>query len=223
MPSSAAATFTSRCVSTPPVTGREVSTIVTAIPAFHCWVRDGTAASSGTVDRPVRAGRSATLNRRHHHLGPGRRIVLKTALTVSRFSSQTRPRRAERNPHQPSAGGYQTAPPTSSMPTRSRRGWSWLRVSAACSVRRAICQAWMVIPPRDATEAHLRQMGIELDIVFDVDLGELVRGHHVIGRGIDLGRTVDVPRWMADSEAEREKRWADTGPANFGSFRKVLS
>ena len=50
-------------------------------------------------------------------------------------------------------------------------------------------------------------MGIELDIVFDVDLGELVRGHHVIGRGIDLGRTVDVPRWMADSEAEREKRW----------------
>ena len=80
----------------------------------------------------------------------------------------------------------------------------------------------MVIPPRDATEAHLRQMGIELDIVFDVDLGELVRGHHVIGRGIDLGRTVDVPRWMADSGAEREKRWADTGPANFGSFRKVL-
>jgi len=66
-------------------------------------------------------------------------------------------------------------------------------------------------------------MGIELDIVFDVDLGELVRGHHVIGRGIDLGRTVDVPRWMADSEAEREKRWADTGPASFSSFRKVLS
>ncbi len=79
-----------------------------------------------------------------------------------------------------------------------------------------------MIPPRDATEAHLRQIGIELDIVFDVDLGELVRGHHVIGRGIDLGRTVDVPRWMAASEAERQKRRAQTGPANFGSFRKVL-
>ena len=69
MPSSAAATLRSRWVSTPPVTGREVSTIVTAIPAFHCAVRGGTAALERPVDRPVRAGRSATIQRQHHRPG----------------------------------------------------------------------------------------------------------------------------------------------------------
>jgi hypothetical protein len=99
IPSSAAATFTSRWVSTPPVTGRELSTIVNAIPTFHCSVRGGSAASCGTVDRPVGAGRSATLIRTDHHPGAGRQIVLKTSQpTVSRLWSQTRPRRTERNP-----------------------------------------------------------------------------------------------------------------------------
>jgi hypothetical protein len=50
------------------------------------------------------------------------------------------------------------------------------------------------IPPRAATEAYLAVMRARLDIVFDVDLGELVRGHHVVARGIMLGQPVGVPR-----------------------------
>ncbi|MEO3792746.1 hypothetical protein ABGB14_21240 [Nonomuraea sp. B10E15] len=44
------------------------------------------------------------------------------------------------------------------------------------------------IPPRTATDAYLSRMGgsIRLDIVFDVDLGELVEGHHVVARGLEL-------------------------------------
>jgi hypothetical protein len=55
-----------------------------------------------------------------------------------------------------------------------------------------------VVLPRDATDAHLERKGIRLDIVFDVDLGELVRGHHVIVRGIDRGHEVPVPRWIQE-------------------------
>ncbi len=46
--SNAAATFTSRWVSTPPVTGRAVSTVVTAIPSFISWF--------GVAGRPRAAG-----------------------------------------------------------------------------------------------------------------------------------------------------------------------
>ncbi len=60
-----------------------------------------------------------------------------------------------------------------------------------------------VVLPRHATDAHLERKGIQLDIVFDVDLGELVRGHHVIARGIDRGHEVPVPRWIQ----ERNERW----------------
>jgi hypothetical protein len=42
------------------------------------------------------------------------------------------------------------------------------------------------IPPRTATDRYLSQLGERLDIVFDVDLGELIEGHHVVARGISL-------------------------------------
>jgi hypothetical protein len=42
------------------------------------------------------------------------------------------------------------------------------------------------IPPRTATDRYLSRMGRRLDIVFDVDLGELIEGHHVVARGITL-------------------------------------
>jgi hypothetical protein len=45
----------------------------------------------------------------------------------------------------------------------------------------------MDIPPRTATDEHVYLTGRTLDIVFDVDLGELVKGRHVIARGIALG------------------------------------
>jgi hypothetical protein len=43
------------------------------------------------------------------------------------------------------------------------------------------------IPPRAATDRALSRAGERLDIVFDVDLGELIEGHHVVARGITLG------------------------------------
>ncbi len=49
----------------------------------------------------------------------------------------------------------------------------------------------MSIPPRAATDAYLAKMHAQLDIVFDVDLGELVRGHHVVARGITFGRATE--------------------------------
>jgi hypothetical protein len=54
---------------------------------------------------------------------------------------------------------------------------------------------------RSAMDGYLEQQGIRLDIVFDTDLGELVRGHHVVARGIYLGRPTDLHKWQADMEA----------------------
>jgi hypothetical protein len=51
----------------------------------------------------------------------------------------------------------------------------------------------IMIPPRTATDDYLSKMALQLDIVFDVDLGELVRGRHVVARGILFGRPVRVP------------------------------
>jgi hypothetical protein len=64
----------------------------------------------------------------------------------------------------------------------------------------------LVNVPRDATERYLAHASRELDIVFDVDLGELVKGHHVIVRGIDLGHDIPITRWQRESRkrAERE-------------------
>jgi hypothetical protein len=58
---------------------------------------------------------------------------------------------------------------------------------------------------RDATERYLAQAGRELDIVFDVDLGELVRGHHVIARGIDLGHDIPIARWQREFHQRAEE------------------
>jgi hypothetical protein len=44
------------------------------------------------------------------------------------------------------------------------------------------------VPSRAVTDQYLARMGKELDIVFDADLGELVPGHHIVARGIMLGR-----------------------------------
>jgi hypothetical protein len=54
--------------------------------------------------------------------------------------------------------------------------------------------------PRDGDKA--------LDIVFDVDLGELVKGHHVIVRGIDLGHDIPITRWQQESRKRAEQEAA---------------
>jgi len=52
----------------------------------------------------------------------------------------------------------------------------------------------MTIPPRTATDDYFRRAndagGVRrnLDIEFDVDLGELARGHRVVARGLELTR-----------------------------------
>src|SRR5579864_4588399 len=90
MGSSAAATCTSAWVSTPPVTAR-VSTMVIAIPFLR--LRDGThplaagPVNPGLLHRTGRSGRHA--GGCHKNLGPGRRIVSRTARKgVSRFAGQ---------------------------------------------------------------------------------------------------------------------------------------
>ena len=51
----------------------------------------------------------------------------------------------------------------------------------------------MEIPPRTATDRYLSQMGERLEIAFDVDLGELIEGHHVYARWIMLGPFPSLP------------------------------
>ena len=67
----------------------------------------------------------------------------------------------------------------------------------------------VVTLPRDATDEYLRQAGHQLDIVFDVDLGELAQGHHIIARGIDFGRQVAVHRWEQEMQRDLEERIAE--------------
>ncbi|MBV9943413.1 MAG: hypothetical protein JO262_14915 [Solirubrobacterales bacterium] len=43
----------------------------------------------------------------------------------------------------------------------------------------------MDIPRRDATEQYLSRMRRRLDIVCDVDLGEIVKDHHLVLRGLE--------------------------------------
>ncbi|GAA4956590.1 hypothetical protein HD597_001734 [Nonomuraea thailandensis] len=44
------------------------------------------------------------------------------------------------------------------------------------------------IPPRTATDAYFAAMGgsRRLDLVFDIDLGDLVEGHRVVARGMEM-------------------------------------
>jgi hypothetical protein len=72
------------------------------------------------------------------------------------------------------------------------------------------------IPPRTVTDQYLARMGEHLDVVFDVDLGELVRGHHVVARGIMRERTVQVPRY--DTSRLRDMTGRGRDPGNGGGF-----
>jgi hypothetical protein len=73
-------------------------------------------------------------------------------------------------------------------------------------------------------DRYLQKMGKSLDIVFDIDLGELVDGHHVVLRGIELGRTVGIERWEADRDAKvRKAQQSAVGGAMFRSEVRALS
>lgn len=53
------------------------------------------------------------------------------------------------------------------------------------------------VPDRYETERHVDRMAqlghpIQIDIPFDIDLGELVPGHTVVARGIEFGTSEGV-------------------------------
>jgi hypothetical protein len=48
----------------------------------------------------------------------------------------------------------------------------------------------------------------EMDFPLDIDLGELIRRHHVILTGIDFGEIVDVPRFQVEIESKMAERRA---------------
>jgi hypothetical protein len=70
----------------------------------------------------------------------------------------------------------------------------------------------VVIPPRTAIESHLVAMGKTIDIVFHIDLGQLVRGHHIIARGISLGEPTSVYKWQDDLDRGASARSLPPGP-----------
>jgi len=52
--------------------------------------------------------------------------------------------------------------------------------------------------PRTATSDYMSANQRQLDIVFDLDLGELMPGHHVVARGIERSRSFYLSRsWSA--------------------------
>jgi len=74
---------------------------------------------------------------------------------------------------------------------------------------------------RSATDDYLAKMGRQLDITFDCDLGELVEGHHVVLRGIELGRPIEVNRWVREQERlaqERVRQAIERGDFDGGGF-----
>lgn len=72
------------------------------------------------------------------------------------------------------------------------------------------------MPPRTATDQYLARAGKHLDIAFNKDLGELVRDHHVVARGIMLGRPVQVPRY--DPARIRDVLRSNGGPGCTDGF-----
>jgi hypothetical protein len=77
------------------------------------------------------------------------------------------------------------------------------------------------IPDRTATDDYLARMGEQLDVVFDVDLGELIEGHHVVARGLAFGRSVPAPRFELDGL--RRLIGSSTDPDSGGGFfRRAL-
>jgi hypothetical protein len=69
--------------------------------------------------------------------------------------------------------------------------------------------------PRGATGGFHEGKG-DLVITFEVDLGELAKGHHVIARGIDLGHDVPVTRWQQEGRQRFEESDFESG--GFQSF-----
>jgi hypothetical protein len=59
-------------------------------------------------------------------------------------------------------------------------------------------------------------MGKSLDITFDIDLGELVDGHHVVARGIELGGLAQLPG--VDEDQVRVLIAGDADSNNGGGF-----
>jgi hypothetical protein len=74
------------------------------------------------------------------------------------------------------------------------------------------------IPPRTVTDSYLAGMGLQLGIAFDVDLGELTQGHHIVARGIMPGRAVRTPRHDPGQLRALMSRGDD--PGNGGGFFK---
>jgi hypothetical protein len=89
-------------------------------------------------------------------------------------------------------------------------------VAARSLADHALGMAEIPIPPRTAVDAYfarLRAMGVHrhLDVPFDVDLGELVAGHHVVVRGIERGPGEAVLHYeFVPAVQDRERR--DKGP-----------
>ncbi len=51
----------------------------------------------------------------------------------------------------------------------------------------------VALPPRTAVDHYLAVSDVQLSYSFDVDLGELIPGHHVIARGIGLAPPMSMP------------------------------
>lgn len=51
----------------------------------------------------------------------------------------------------------------------------------------------MDLPERSATDRYIKARGSKLDYKFDIDLGELIPGHHVVVRGIGPAPIISVP------------------------------
>jgi len=56
-------------------------------------------------------------------------------------------------------------------------------------------------PPRSPATEHLITSLNGLDIAFDVDLGEIMAGHHVIARGVEREKSIETlsQRWIEES------------------------
>jgi hypothetical protein len=62
-----------------------------------------------------------------------------------------------------------------------------------------------VIPTRSATESFLAAGNRTLQVSFDIDLGELMPGHHVVARGIERGQPRLPPSGSSTSIEELDR------------------
>ena len=132
--SSAAATFTSRCVSTPPVTGRVASTVVIAIPSLSFgkgWHAPPNACGAGAIvlfaqgDPP-----HSRFDSCHDTLACRSTDRSEDRLTVSRFSSQTSNPKQTDGIHSPRhRGGWSAHQPFHTPCRIGRVNWAELMTS----------------------------------------------------------------------------------------------